>query len=134
VGVQVRTSFRLLRRTPPTVQPARDACAHRNPGRVLDAYARQWRLLVERASAELVEEQRATGPAMVADTLAGRHALADGVGEHEARALLFTLLSPDVHRTLTVRRGWPAERYERWLARTMRALLLPHEAEPAPRR
>jgi len=133
MDVRVRTSFRLLQRTPPTVEPARDACAHRDPGRVLDAYARQWRLLLERATAERVEEQWAAGAAMVAGTLAGRDALADGVGEHEARAVLFTLLSPDVHRTLTARRGWPAERYERWLARTMRALLLPHDAEPAPR-
>jgi len=134
VDVRVGTSFRLLWRTRPTVEPARDACAHHDPGRVLDAYARRWCRLVERADAELVEEQRVAGPVTVAGTLAGRGALADGISEHEARAVLFTLLSPDVHRTLTVRRGWPADRYERWLARTMRALLLPRDAEPEPRR
>ena len=134
MDVRVGTSFRLLRRTRPNAEPARDAYAHHDPGRVLDAYARQWCRLVERATAERVEEQRVAGPIMVAGTLAGRDALADGLSEHEARAVLLTLLSPDVHRTLTVRRGWPADRYERWLARTMRALLLRHDAEPAPRR
>jgi hypothetical protein len=115
------------------VEPALDACSHSDSRQLLDTYARHWRHLVE-APAERVEDQRSLGSVTVASVLAGRGSLADGVSEDTARDVLFTLLSPDVHQTLTVQRGWPADRYERWLARSFRALLLPHEVEPAPRR
>lgn len=37
---------------------------------------------------------------------------------------VWTITSPDVHRLLTVERGWPGERYERWLAETLERVLL----------
>jgi len=36
---------------------------------------------------------------------------------------VYALLSPDVHRILTVERGWPADRYERWIARSLASLM-----------
>ena len=33
------------------------------------------------------------------------------------------MMSPDVHWILTVERGWRADRYERWIARSLGALL-----------
>ncbi|HEX6786064.1 MAG TPA: hypothetical protein VF076_02620 [Acidimicrobiales bacterium] len=131
--VQVRTSFRFRRRSRATVEPALDACSRADPGLVLDTYARHWRHLVEGAT-ERIDDHRSVGPVTVARALAGRGALANGLTEDTARDVIFTLMSPAVHRTLTVQRGWPPDRYERWLARALRALLLPHEVEPAPRR
>jgi hypothetical protein len=47
---------------------------------------------------------------------------------HKRRAepedIVYTLLSPEVHRILTIVRRWSADRYERWLARSFRALMV----------
>jgi AcrR family transcriptional regulator len=43
----------------------------------------------------------------------------DGVG------IYLTLVLPEVYRTLVVERGWPADRYETWLADTLVQQLLP---------
>ena len=48
--------------------------------------------------------------------------------------MLLTMMAPEVHRILTVQRGWSPDRYERWLARSLRALLLPLDAPPRRRR
>jgi hypothetical protein len=37
--------------------------------------------------------------------------------------MVYALLSPDVHRILTVERGWPADHHERWIARSLSVLL-----------
>jgi hypothetical protein len=36
-------------------------------------------------------------------------------------------MSPEVHRILTVERGWTGEQYERYLARALASLLAPHK-------
>jgi hypothetical protein len=121
-------------------------------GRMLDGYARRCQEVLDRsapfhhvlrsaaavdpeAAALLarIEHQRLAGQSSVARALAERGALADGVTEDEARDVIFTMMSPEVHRILTVQRGWSPDRYERWLARSLRALLLPHALD-APRR
>ena len=81
-----------------------------------------------------LEHQRLVDQSSVARALDERGALAKGVTEDEARAVIFTMTSPKVHRILTVQRGWPPDRYEGWLARSLRALLLPHTVVPPPRR
>jgi TetR/AcrR family transcriptional regulator, regulator of autoinduction and epiphytic fitness len=132
---------------------ARAAAAETDAGRMLDGYARRYRKVLERsaplhhvlrsaaavdpeAAALLarVEHQRLMGQSGVARALADRGALADGVTEDEARDVIFTMMSPEVHRILTVQRGWSPDRYESWLARSLRALLLPHALEALPRR
>jgi hypothetical protein len=35
--------------------------------------------------------------------------------------IIYTLMSPEVHRILTMERGWSPDRYERWLATALRA-------------
>ena len=48
-----------------------------------------------------------------------------GLSVEEGRDGLWTLTSLAVHDMLVVRRGWPVERYERWLANALAGLLLP---------
>jgi hypothetical protein len=130
-----------------------DAADEGDAGRMLDGCARHCREVLDRsarlhhvlcraaavdpdAAALLarLEHQRLLAQSSVARTLRERGALAEGVTEDEALAMIFTMTSPKVHRILTVQRGWPPDRYERWLARSLRALLLPHTVEPPPRR
>lgn len=125
----------------PAVQTA---LAEPDPRRLLDAFARICRELLDRAapilhvlgSAAMVDpeaadlltitaRQRHVGQSRVARALAERKALADGVDEASAADLIYALMSPEMHRILTVERGWSADRYEQWLARSLGALLLP---------
>ena len=46
-----------------------------------------------------------------------RGALDPGLDSSEAADMVYALLSPDVHKILTVERGWTADRHERWIAR-----------------
>jgi hypothetical protein len=128
------------------------AVAQVDAGRMLDGSARRCREVLDRtaplhqsrrgadgadAEAALLarhEHQRLVGPSGLARALAERGALADGVTEDEARDVLVTMMAPEVHRILTVQRGWSTDRYERWLARSLRALLLPHTLDAPPRR
>jgi len=60
-----------------------------------------------------------------------RGALDPGLDSSEAADMVYALLSPDVHRILTVERGWTANRYERWIARTLSTLLRTGHRPPA---
>ncbi|MPZ95874.1 MAG: TetR family transcriptional regulator [Propionibacteriales bacterium] len=125
----------------PAVQAA---MAEPDPGVLLDAFARICRELLDRsapiqhvlASAATTDDeaadllattrrQRLLGQSRVVQALADRDALAEGLAEKEAADVVYTLMSPEVHRILTVERGWRPDRYERWLATALRALLLP---------
>jgi hypothetical protein len=57
--------------------------------------------------------------------LARAHALRPELRERDAGDLIHALLSPELYGLLVVDRGWPAERYERWLTETLVAQLLP---------
>jgi AcrR family transcriptional regulator len=72
-----------------------------------------------RAFAGTIEEERRTGTAGMAHHVATRFGLPDGLTEAEAGDVLWTLTAPELVDRLVRRRGWPLERYERWLARTM---------------
>jgi AcrR family transcriptional regulator len=83
---------------------------------------------VDREAAELLagfRRQRHTGQSRIAAALAATGALDPDLDSAEAADIVYALLSPDVYRILTVERGWPAERYERWVARSLSALLRP---------
>ncbi len=79
-----------------------------------------------------INAQRYEGQANVARGLATRRALPDGITERDANDIIYALMSPEVRRILTVERGWGADRYEQWLARTLCATLLRPEREGEP--
>jgi AcrR family transcriptional regulator len=70
------------------------------------------------------DRRRREGQARI---VAGWHAagaLRPGIGPSEARDVLYTLTSPEVYLLLVKAVGWSPGRYERWLDRTLSALLL----------
>ena len=108
------------------------------------SFARICRLLMERSSemfhalstaaqvdpeiAELqadIRRQRYTGQARIVAALAGRDALDPDLSLSEAEDIAYAALSPEVHRILTVERGWTADQYERWVTRVLSSLLRP---------
>ena len=123
----------------PAVRAAR---AEPDPAKMVNAFARIVRELTERSSAiqhvlataaqvdpdaaELLAEirrQRHTGQSRIVAALVARDALDPDLDKTEAADIVYALLSPEVHRILTVERGWPADRYERWIARSLAALV-----------
>jgi AcrR family transcriptional regulator len=123
---------------------ARAAASELDPQRLLAGFARLCREVLDRSgplqhvlrsaavvdaeAADLLEttnRQRLTGQSRVARALSIRGWLAEGIGESDALDIIYTLMSPEVHRILTVERGWSADHYERWLADTLSAALLP---------
>ena len=131
----------------PAVRAAR---AEPDPAKMVNAFARIARELIERSSAiqhvlataaqvdpdaaELLAEirrQRHTGQSRIVAALDARDALDPDLDETEAADIVYALLSPEVHRILTVERGWPADRYERWIARSLSTLLPTGRRPPA---
>jgi AcrR family transcriptional regulator len=125
----------------PAVRAAREET---DPARMVAAFARIAREFMERSSAiqhvlataaqvdaeaaELLAEtrrQRHTGQSRIAAALDGIGALDPGIGKTEAADIIYALFSPEVHRILTVERHWSADRYERWIARSLSTLLAP---------
>lgn len=125
----------------PAVQAA---LTERDPGAQLDGFAHICRELLDRsapiqhvlASAatvdaeaadllEITRRQRHAGQSRIVRALANHDALAGGLAEPEAADIVYTLMSPEVHRILTSERGWSPDRYEKWVATALRALLLP---------
>ena len=78
-----------------------------------------------RAFAETIDAERQRGTAGIAQHIADRFGLRDGMEVAEAADILWTLTAPEVLDRLTRRRGWSLDRYERWLATTMARSLLP---------
>ena len=129
----------------PAVRAARDET---DPVKMVTAFARIARELMDRTSAiqhvlataaqvdpdaaELLAEirrQRHTGQSRIVAALDARGALDPGLDTSEAADIVYALLSPEVHRILTVERGWPADRYERWVARSLATLVHASYAE-----
>ena len=126
----------------PAVRAAR---AETDPVKMVNAFAPIMREFMERSSAILhvlataapvdpdaagllaeIRRQRHLGQSRIVAALDGIGALDPSLDRAEAGDIVYALLSPDVHRILTVERGWPADRYERWIARSL-ATLLPAE-------
>ena len=116
---------------------------------MMNAFARIIREFMERSSAiqhvlataaqvdpdaaELLAEirrQRHTGQSRIVAALDARGALDPDLDKTEAADIVYALLSPEVHRILTVERGWPADRYERWITRTLSTLLPTGQRSP----
>jgi AcrR family transcriptional regulator len=131
----------------PAVRAAR---AETDPVKMVDAFARIVAEFMERSSAILhalttaaqvdsdaagllaeIRRQRHTGQSRIVTALKARGALDPGLDASEAADMVYALLSPDVHRILTVERGWPADRYERWMARSLATLLPAGQRPPA---
>jgi TetR/AcrR family transcriptional regulator, regulator of autoinduction and epiphytic fitness len=123
----------------PAVQAAR---AETDPARMVNAFAAIVRDFMERSSAiqhvlataaqvdpdaaELladIRRQRHTGQSRIVAALDALGALEPGLDKAEAADMVYALLSPEVHRILTVERGWAADRYERWIGRSLGALV-----------
>lgn len=120
----------------------RAALAEPDPFRMVEAFARIAREFMDRSSAiqhvlataanvdpeaaELLAEiqrQRHAGQSRIAAALESIDALDPALSLSEAADIVYALLSPDMHRALTSERGWNADRYERWIARSLGSLL-----------
>ncbi|MGH9243468.1 MAG: TetR/AcrR family transcriptional regulator [Acidimicrobiales bacterium] len=128
----------------------RAALCEPDPGALVDAFARICRDFMDRSSAILhvlgtaanvdveasellteIRRQRHTGQSRIVAALVARGALDPTLDESEAADIVYALLSPDMYRILTVERGWSADRYESWLARSIRWLT---QQAPQPRK
>lgn len=81
------------------------------------------------AAALLAEtrRQRHTGQSRIIAALVELDALDPDLYPAQAADMVYAWLSPDVHRILTVERGWTSQDYELWVSRCLQSLLR-HEA------
>jgi AcrR family transcriptional regulator len=70
-------------------------------------------------------DQRLEGMRRFVGFLRSRGPLRRGLSQEAAAETVWALTSPDLHRLLTVDRGWTGERYEAWLSDALQQLLLP---------
>jgi AcrR family transcriptional regulator len=92
-----------------------------------------YRVLVSAAASDpdaaaLLDEltrQRQEGQGGLARSLARAGALRPKLRERDAGDIIHALMSPEVYRLLVVDRGWPPERYQKWLTETVVDQLLP---------
>ena len=66
-----------------------------------------------------LSRQRQEGQGGLARSLASAGALRPKLRERDAGDIIHALMSPEVHRLLVVDRGWPPQRYEKWLTDTL---------------
>ncbi|SRR5712691_184494 len=123
-------------------QLSAEAAAERDPRRRLELAARWTRYQLDRGSDVItIYEDAARGdPAMAkvwaavlkerdsaitrfVGSLAG--SLSPDLDLKTATDLVWALERPEVYRELVLNRAWPPERYERWLATTLKQQLLP---------
>jgi len=96
-----------------------------------------YRILVSAASSDpdaavLLDEltrQRHEGQGRIARSLARAGALRPELRERDAADVIHALMSPEVYGLLVIDRGWPSERYERWLTAILTEQLLPAATE-----
>jgi AcrR family transcriptional regulator len=104
--------------------------------------AQIYRILVGAASSDpdaaaLLEDlnrQRHTGQGQLIRSLARAGALQPGLRQRDATDIVYTLMSPEVYRLLVLDRGWPPERYKRWLTQALIDGVLPPPGAPEPSR
>jgi AcrR family transcriptional regulator len=78
-----------------------------------------------RAFAATIDRERLAGAAALAAHLAEHGALAPGLAVERASDLIWLHTAPDTYRLLVLERGWALDEYERWLATSLAAALLP---------
>jgi AcrR family transcriptional regulator len=127
----------------PAVRAAR---AEADPVKMVEAFGRILTDLMERTSAILhvlataaqvdpeaadllaqIRRQRYTGQSRIVAALAERDALDPDLDAAKAADMVYAYMSPDLHRILTIERGWTSQDYELWAVRCLRSLLS-HEA------
>jgi AcrR family transcriptional regulator len=70
-------------------------------------------------------QQRQQGQKVIARSLARAGSLRSGLKERDAADIIHALLSPEMYRLTVVDRGWPPDRYRRWLSDLLVSQLLP---------
>jgi len=114
-----------------------------DPGAMLDAFAHLVRGVLHRSAAlqavlaesaavdpeaaemlEVTRQQRHAGQSRIVSALANSGALRQDLRPAAAADIVYTLMSPEVFRCLTIERGWTEAGYERWLSQTLRTQLL----------
>ena len=130
----------------------RAAQAEQDPRALVRAFARIGRDFMGRSSAimhvlataaqvhpdaahllEEIRRQRHVGQSRIVAALAALDGLDPDLPYAEATDIAYVAMSPDVHRILTVERGWTGQQYEQWLARSLGLLLRPGSARVSPR-
>jgi AcrR family transcriptional regulator len=76
------------------------------------------------------EAQRLTGARLWANALSSKGPLREAVDLDTAVDVLWLYMAPDNYHRLVHDRGWPAERFQRWLAETLCRALLPDRVVP----
>lgn len=69
------------------------------------------------------ESRRLKGQKPVVHAWAASGILRGGLEDSDAVDILWSLTGPDHYRLLVTERGWPAEKYEAWLTRSLELLL-----------
>lgn len=93
-----------------------------------------WRIMREAEQAEpdiaaMVQTAingRFGGMSQFVAVLCGKGSLREGLSVSAAQETVWALTSVEVHRLVTVDRGWSGDRYEQWLAEALIRLLLPY--------
>ena len=83
-----------------------------------------------RALAEDGRAQRLRGMRALAQVLADRGALKPGMSAAEAADILWLFNDPAVYHRLVIEQGWPADRYQSWLADAFVGLLIAPGYQP----
>jgi AcrR family transcriptional regulator len=123
----------------PAIRAAR---SEPDPVRMVEAFGRILGELMERTSAILyvldtaaevdpeanellaeIRRQRHTGQSRIVAALVERRALDPDLDPSKAADMVYAFMSPDVHRILTIERGWTPQDYEAWAVRGLRSLL-----------
>lgn len=108
-----------------------------DPGEKVDRYARMAREIAVRTAPLLAalddedltrtaDTERRNGIRGFLGHLRDAGALSDDIDFDEAVETVFLLLAPRAYRTLTYEQEWSDDRFEHWLAATLRRLLLAH--------
>jgi AcrR family transcriptional regulator len=132
---------------------AEEVLHQRDPRVLLELQARNDRMINERVAAlyeavrnasaidndiadlyATLQEQRLTGARITIDALARLGSLRDGLDFDAATDILWMLKDPALWTALVTNRGWPAQRYQDWLASTMQDSLLPVSSNRRSRR
>jgi AcrR family transcriptional regulator len=70
------------------------------------------------------EQRRLRGVAPIVHSWAAAGALHQPLSERDALDILWSLMGADNYRLFVTERGWPPERYEKWLTAALKTLLL----------
>lgn len=104
LALSVRQGREIFARVAPVMRVVRDAAG------VDPDMAEQWRVN---------EQQRAVAFTVLAQQLADKHGLRDGLSVQDAADVIFALHSLELYHLLTEARGWTPTRWESWLTETL---------------